>query len=310
MWYNKKILKEKVNYLNLLSGDLRISITNVCNMKCTYCHNEGVQSQYSELSLNDVIYIINESKKYGVKSVRITGGEPLIHKDVFEIFKSVKTNHPDLQLGINTNAIEIDILLKIINKKYIDRAVVGIDYFDSNVSKNSLIGSSSSAILENILKIKNAGCRVDLSTVYNDEMGHINKLIKWCFKNRIRIKILEHITGEVDTTPSQPYIEMMKRMIQNYNLQLGFDVTRKQYFATSVDGNVVSFFHSHCRIRECDICTRLHLRISSQGKTKSCLFGNTPEFSLLYGNFDENFLLGLSFLGVSPKNEAIRGEKN
>ncbi|MDR1418258.1 MAG: radical SAM protein [Endomicrobium sp.] len=245
-----------------------------------------------------------------MKSVRITGGEPLIHKDVFEIFKSTRTNHPDLQLGINTNATEIDILLKIINKKYIDLVVVGIDYFDSNISKNSSIGSSSSTILENILKIKDAGCRVDLSTVYNGEMRHVNKLIEWCFKNRIRIKILEHITEEVDASPSQVYIEMMKHVIQNYNLQLGFDVTRKQYFATSIDGDVISFFHSHCRIRECDICARLHLRISSQGKTKSCLFGSTPEFSLLDGNFNENFLLGLSFLGVLPKKAVIKGRKN
>ena len=76
----------------------------------------------------------------------------------------------NLDIGINTNCIEIEKLIYMIKHKWINRVIVGLDYFDKDISKNSPVGVSSKQILDNILKIKSFGCDVSISSVYNDDL--------------------------------------------------------------------------------------------------------------------------------------------
>ena len=301
MWINKPISSIKHSFLNILSGDLRFSITSSCNMNCNYCHREGGRVD-NELPLDDVLKIIERSTEFGVRSVRLTGGDPLLHRDINEICKEIKLRYPNVKLGINTNAILIDTLLQLINCGYLDTVVVGIDYFDAPISKNSSTGRSSKEILENILKIKNAGCDVSLAAVYDGDFNNVEKLLDWCFNNRVFIKLAEKVTTEVADQPSSDYQAMVNHIIEKFKLQVRFNHTKKQYFGVAPNDNKVYFFHSHCRLRECEFCVRLHLRVSCDGMIKSCLFHNTPEFSLLdEQNFRKNFLACLSNLGNPPE---------
>ena len=70
--------------LQLPKNEYRISITSGCNMKCVYCHNEG-NHVINQLSKDDVENLIKSSYDLGLEQVRITGGEPLIHKEIFDI---------------------------------------------------------------------------------------------------------------------------------------------------------------------------------------------------------------------------------
>ena len=73
-------------FLNIPAGDLRISITNACNMKCIYCHNEGQQNErVNFLTVDEIKFIVINAQKYGLMKVRLTGGDPLIHPQIHEI---------------------------------------------------------------------------------------------------------------------------------------------------------------------------------------------------------------------------------
>ena len=70
--------------MKLAKNELRISITAACNMKCVYCHNEG-NTKMAMLTKEQIREIVEASKDFELKKIRITGGEPLVSPYVEEI---------------------------------------------------------------------------------------------------------------------------------------------------------------------------------------------------------------------------------
>lgn len=271
--------------LTLPRNELRISITSACNMKCTYCHNEG-NLQINFLTKNEIENLVIAADKFNLKSVRITGGEPLIHPEIEEICKTLSEKY-NLKVSINTNGIEIEKLLNLIDLGYVKRVVIGLDYFDAPISKDSCIGVPSQKILENILEIKKRSCNVSVSTVYNNNYVNLRKIFNWCFNNKIRLKILETVNTEKSDTPTSEYISMRDRLIEEFELGTFIDPKYNEVNATYNDFVVASFFHSHCRIDECNVCKNLHLRVTANGFLKQCLFSSKNDICIKNGNLEE-----------------------
>ncbi len=256
-------------------------------MKCVYCHNEG-NKKISKLSVNDIRYIVENSKGLKLTNMRLTGGEPLIHPDIYKICKMLSEEY-NLKVGINTNCIEIDKIIYMIKKGWIDRVIVGLDYFDGVVSKQSPIGKTSKEILSNILKIKKLGCNVSISTVYNNNYDNIFKLVDWCVNNKIRIKIIELIKNEIHENSDLNYIKMRDSIIKDYKFKVKIDEL-EEYNCYIDNFNVVSFFPSLCRLRRCDICKKIHLRITSEGNIKQCIHYENNDKSVIGKNSRANIL--------------------
>lgn len=271
----KQIIQEG---LILPKNEFRISIISACNMKCVYCHNEG-NTKISMLYIEDIKEIIEKSYGLGMTNVRLTGGEPLIHPQIFEICKML-TEEYGLKVGINTNCIESEKLLQLIECGWIDRVIVGLDYYDNKISKLSPIGKSSKEILESILKIKEKGCDVTISNVYNNDYDNIYNLVKWCLDNKIRIKIIELIENKICENSDINYLQMRDSIIRDFNFDIRID-DLGEYHCYKEDFRIVSFFPSLCRLRRCDLCKKIHLRITSEGNIKQCIHYNDNDRSVL-----------------------------
>lgn len=247
--------------------ELRISITSACNMACVYCHNEG-NCEHSYMTVDDVRAIVEAAKGFGLESVRITGGEPLVSKEIFAICQMLSEEY-HLNVGINTNGIKTDTLLELIQAGWISRVVVGLDYFDHTISKNSPIGVPSSVILANVLKIKETGCDVCVDTVYDGDYSNVSRMTDWAIRNRIRLKIIEEVVpGKTGDNPE--YDSMRERILNDYDLTPHLDDMRETngYLGTF---RAVSFFHSFCRIGDCKTCQKLPVRITSSMAAKTCI---------------------------------------
>ncbi|MBQ3142069.1 MAG: radical SAM protein [Bacilli bacterium] len=272
--------------MQIPNNEYRISITSRCNMKCVYCHNEG-NKELCELTILDIKNLLDNSYNLNLKSIRLTGGEPLLHKDIFEICKMIKETFK-LNVGINTNGIEKDILLKLCSSGTLDRIVFGLDFYDAPISKKSLVGKSSKEILETILQIKNEfpNINISISIVYDNDYNNIKNILDFGIKNNIRIKILEKVEQKNDT--SSEYDEMKDKVLKDYNLEIVIDkFNQTQGYLNNK--NVVSFFHSHCKKKECDLCKNLSLRVNSDGKIRTCLF-KSKETNYRKGNIRDNIL--------------------
>ena len=278
--------------LQLPKNEYRISITSGCNMKCVYCHNEG-NKVINQLSKDDIESLIVNSYDLGLEQVRLTGGEPLIHKEIFDICQMLAEKY-HLKVGINTNIIEIDKLMYMIEKGWIYRVVVGLDYFDAPISKQSPVGISSKQALENILRVKETGVNVTISTVYNGDYDNLSKLVNWAHENGIRIKILEEVKNEIADSTDIGYLKMKERILNDFNLEPKFDDNFKEWHGMDNDFTAVTFFHSHCRIRECDVCKKMHLRVTSCGSLKQCLMSEEDDVDFRDGNIRENVIKALS----------------
>jgi len=255
----------------LPKNEIRISITSSCNMNCVYCHNEG---NFTEkiLDIKNIEKIIDKFLDYDLKSVRITGGEPLIHPQIFEICNMLKNKY-HLRVGINTNLVAFSILLLLIQAGLVDRVVVGLDYFDKKISKNSPTGVSSDLIKKRLIELKNYPIDVTVSTVFDGDLENIEKLTDFCNKNGFRIKILEQVTAKNDEIIHADYLKMKKYITQKFNLSLA---TSDDFYGQDQgykDGiRVVSFLHSLHYKKHCHYCKKLPYRISADEKLHYCLF--------------------------------------
>lgn len=281
-------------------NELRISITSLCNMKCVYCHNEG-NNNTAELSAELIEKLVLKSLKYGLKSVRLTGGEPLLHKDIERICESIKKIDPNIKIGLNTNGILIDKILNLISKNYLDRIVVGLDYFDGKISKNSPVGVSSKQILDNIIKIKNENVRVEIAKTYNNDLENTIKLTEWAIDNKIPIKIVEIVDDKVFDKSTDEYIDMQSKLVDTFKLELRKNELLNEYYGYINGEKVVSFFQSHCRLRECKYCKNLHMRVTSNQKFKPCLLNTETETLFDENNIEDRLEESFKYLGIPPR---------
>ena len=278
--------------LQLPKNEFRISITSGCNMKCVYCHNEG-NHVINQLTKDDIEDLIKNAYDLGLEQVRITGGEPLIHKEIYDICQMLAEKY-HLKVGINTNIIEIEKLMYMIEKGWIYRVVVGIDYFDREISKQSPVGISSKQALANVLRVKNSGVNVTISTVFDGDYENLYNLVNWCRENQIRIKILEEVDSDVAIAPKAEYLIMKDRIYRDFGLTPKFDEKFKEWHGIDDTGfTAVTVFHSHCRIRECDVCKKMHLRVTSCGGLKQCIQSNEADIDYRNGNIRDNIIKAL-----------------
>jgi molybdenum cofactor biosynthesis enzyme MoaA len=298
--------KTKYSWLNMPSGNLRIAITDECNMKCYYCHAEGMHDK-GELPANDIIRIIEGSMKYGLKDVRFSGGEPTLHPELVSICKHLNEKYPTLCLGINTNCMDIDRIMKLITETKVTVIAAGIDYADKSVSKQSAVGLPSKKILENVLRMFEVVSETSITMVYDGDLDNAFRMIEWCKANKIFLKILEKVDCKVASTPTNEYQEMVKAVIKKFDLQLRYNGTKQRYYGVFRNGGKkgggVYFFTSHCRMRECVLCRDRYFKVDNKGWTQSCLFDGTPQFSLMdIENFDNNFKAALAYIAIPPEN--------
>lgn len=265
--------------MNLPRNEFRMSITSSCNMKCTYCHNEG-NSQKSILTKENIEKIINAALFTGIEEVRLTGGDPLVHPQIYEICDMIHNKY-NLRVSINTNCVAFEKLYKMIKNNLISRVVVGLDYYDAPISKNSLIGISSQEILNRILIIKNEGCDVSISTVFNGDYENKKQIIKWCINNGIRVKVLEIERNEISQTSSADFLKLQKEIIQQFPFDAVIIDELNEYNCYINGKRIVSFFPSLCRLRRCDLCKKIQLRITSNGILKPCLYYEDQDEKIL-----------------------------
>jgi cyclic pyranopterin phosphate synthase len=291
-----ELIKEKYyRKLNIPSGDLRISVTDYCNMRCNYCHNEGQDNNKSELSTEDIIHIISSSLKYGVNKVRLTGGEPLLHPDIVTICQKIYHETGIKNLGINTNGINKDVLFEICSLGILNQVVVGIDYYDSEISKDSDIGVPSSQILNTVKSLKENKINTQIAMVYLGNYHQVTKMIQWCFEHNVLLKIIEFI-GHIKY---DSYQMMIEKVVNDFNLNLGVTADLDELYAYDSKQNKILFFQSHCNRNECSACKNLHMRVTSRGFAKPCIMRNDTTISLLE-DFDKSMKIAIANLGNPP----------
>lgn len=259
-------------------------------MDCVYCHNEGNLKCGCDMS-NEILYkICEESKKNGITKIRLTGGDPLVVSDIEEKCKYI-SQILGQEVSLNTNAVENDILLELVKKKYVKSVVVGLDYYDGIISKMSTRGKSSKEILETILKIKNYGCNVSVDLVYDGDINNVMQLAQWAYNNEIRLKIIEKV-DKSSVGNNKEYKDMMQVVMRNIELKYYVD-DREEVNGFKKGMCIISFFESLCRNKRCDICSAIQMRVTPEGIIRRCIWNDDKMIDLKKQGIEQGIVRAL-----------------
>ena len=268
--------------------DLRISVTDRCNFRCDYCmpvekygHNHDFLPKSEILSFEEITIIVESMLKLGLKKVRITGGEPLLRKDICVLISMIRNLDQDLDIAMTTNGT---LLGKYANKLFdagLNRVTVSLDAIEPELFKElSNSNITPQHILSGIESAINAGLPVKVNTViirnYNEDQ--IIPLVTNFQSMNIPIRFIEYM--DVGGTKNWNYEQVVTgQEIRDIIIaHFGNVSANEQDYYGEVsnywqlnDGYIIGFIESVSK-PFCSSCTRA--RISANGNMYTCLFAH------------------------------------
>jgi cyclic pyranopterin phosphate synthase len=266
---------------------IRLSITDVCNFKCGYCLPNGYQIDKSDnrkfLHLNEVKRLAKALSELGVNKIRLTGGEPTVRKDFFDIVKTIKENSGIKKTVITTNGYHLDKIAYRIKESGLDGINISIDSLNKEVFKKVTSHDRLEEILRGIkvlqsLNFKNIKINAVLLKGINDSEDDFNQWSKFIQENKIDFRYIELMqTGDnldyfkkyhVPATKFTDYLNKNNWIIQTFGRDAG---PAKNYLNPKFKGKfgiIAPYSKDFCKS-----CNRL--RITAKGDLRLCLFGNT-----------------------------------
>jgi len=275
----KNILTDKMlrkhNYL-------RISLTEKCNLRCTYCMPaDGVQltPKNSLMNVDEIFSIAKIFVDHGVNKIRLTGGEPLVRKDFSEILKRLNSLNADLSL--TTNGILVDRFIDDFKAYNLRSINVSLDTLQADKFKFITRRDQFLKVYENISLLVQNGFKIKLNVVliknFNDD--EIKSFINLTKDLPIVVRFIEFMPFNGNNWDKSKLVTQ-KDILHDVVSYFGSDKLVKlednQNFI-SRDYQISGFMGSFGIISSvsnpfCDGCNRI--RLTANGKLKNCLFSN------------------------------------
>ena len=246
---------------------LRIALTPRCNLNCIYCHHEGEVKPDGEISDEMVASVARAAAKLGVRSIKFTGGEPLLRHDLAGLIREMPQ---ELNLSLTTNGILLAEQARSLAMAGLDRVNVSLDSL--NPRTYMAITGGQEGDLEKVLAGIDAALDAGLVpiklniVVLKENEAEIPDLIDFCRKKGliaqlIQLLDLKHqgISGDIDA--------IERRLAEQADSVHTREMhRRRKYF---IDGAEVEIVRPMDNTEFCANCTRL--RVTSDGKIKPCL---------------------------------------
>jgi len=266
---------------------IRMSITDVCNFKCGYCLPNGYQADKSDnrtfLNIKEIERLTKALSELGVCKIRLTGGEPTVRKDFFDVLKVIKKHSGIKKTVITTNGYHLDQKAQKIKESGLDGINISIDSLDRETFKNITGHDRLPEILEGIKKLqelnfKNIKINAVLLKGVNDKEEDFEKWAEFIKKNEVDFRYIELMqTGDnldyfnkyhVPASKFVNYLNERNWIFQTFGKDAG---PSKNYINTNYKGKfgvIAPYSKDFCKS-----CNRL--RITAKGDLRLCLFGNT-----------------------------------
>ncbi|OGI26947.1 MAG: molybdenum cofactor biosynthesis protein MoeA [Candidatus Melainabacteria bacterium RIFOXYA12_FULL_32_12] len=178
---------------------IRISVTDKCNLRCIYCMpEEGVPiKDHSEiLSYEKIELIVKEAVKLGIAKVRLTGGEPLIKRDIETLVKKISLIDGIRQLCMTTNGTLLSQKIKVLKEAGLNSINISLDTLNPEKYKKITRGGNIQNTLDGIEAALDEGFLLKLNMVVlkgiNDD--EIESMKEFCYENYISLQLINHFS--------------------------------------------------------------------------------------------------------------------
>jgi cyclic pyranopterin phosphate synthase len=263
--------------------NLRISITQRCNLRCDYCHKEGEEvsscsrGTAEEMTVDEIVRIARIAVSLGIARIKLTGGEPLMRKDLCEIVKGIAAT-PDLKdLSITTNGTLLGFQAQELRACGLRRVNISLPTLNAE-TYNKLTEGKIKNVLEGVKAAVAAGfCPVKLNMVILSgvNVDAVPEMMEFARQTGTILQLIELDPVNVDDTYFSVYhkfLDAHEEMLRQKAVKIEtrrFMQNRHIYHLPDVTVEVV---HPTENGEFCAHCTRL--RVTSDGKLKTCLMRN------------------------------------
>jgi GTP 3',8-cyclase len=256
--------------------NLRVSLTPRCNLSCIYCHAEGEKNPEHEMDADEVREVMRVGAKFGIRSVKFTGGEPLLRNDLVEIAQGV----PDgMESSLTTNGTLLAEVACDLKRAGLRRVNVSLDSLNHETYKKITGSDRLSDVLDGIKAATEAGLtpvKLNMVVLHGINDTEIDDFLSFVRGNRnLVLQLIElmhfnncdhhgDLNGVEGSLAARSHQILTRRMHH-----------RKKYCLDGAEVEVVRPLHN---TEFCAFCNRL--RVTSDGKLKPCLLRNDNHVSI------------------------------
>lgn len=253
---------------------MRISVTDLCNSRCEYCMPDGgVEKKCHDeiLSYEEIIEITKAASKFGISKIRLTGGEPLVRRNIVDLCKGINEIEGIEEICITTNAILLKPMAQELWDAGVRRLNISMDSLNEEKYRKITRNGDLNKALEGLHKAIKLGFKIKLNCVliggFND--NEIVDMISLTEDNDIQVRFIELMQiGETANWSKDKFLSNMVVLEKMPELvPLNIDGVAKTYKVPGWAGSVGLISPvSSCF---CEDCNRI--RLTSDGKMKPCL---------------------------------------
>ena len=274
-----------------VATDMRLSLTDKCNLRCTYCMPEaGLEwlKKDKVLTAAEIVRLVGLGvKRLGVRELRLTGGEPLVRADLVDIIAGLRTNHPELPISLTTNGVGLAKKAQALADAGLTRLNVSMD----TLHHDAFLQLTRRPFLDQVLAGIEAAAAAGLAPIkinavllrgVNDH--HAAELLQWSLDRGYELRFIEQMPLDADHGWTREGMitaaEIRDLLTGSFDLSddpRARDGAPAERFGVRLHGNakLLGTVGIIASVTEpfCADCRRT--RITAEGKVMSCLFSRT-----------------------------------
>ena len=261
--------------------DLRVSVTDRCNLRCTYCMPaEGLDwlPKPEMLTDDELVRLVSIMVGMGVTTVRLTGGEPLLRRSLVGVVGRIATLEPRPRIAMTTNGIGLDRLAAPLAAAGLDRVNVSLDTIDARQFTDLTRRDRLQDVVAGLKAASDAGLapvKVNAVAMRGVNDGDVAELLRWCLDRGYELRFIEQMPLDAqhawDRAQMVSQAEILERLGQRFSLTPVPERGSAPAELFLVDGGpqTVGVIAS-VTAPFCGACDRA--RLTADGQLRNCLF--------------------------------------
>lgn len=266
---------------------LRLLVTNKCNYRCPFCHNEGQEKNgtLNMISLESFKQLIDMLKEEDLEEFHFSGGEPFLHPNIVEMIQYVCST-TKWNIGCATN-------LSLISKEQVESLAntrvkfnIQFPYADAKLFKNSTFNGSFDKTMNNVNLVRKYGLKVGLnSVIQSSNIEYVRNLIEFALEQELHLKLLP----QIGLSGSESFKEWVFPLLEIYAKSVHDKDTGAIRWVLEKDNHqtAVLYIDSPCFEMNIKKCRNFgEVRINPDMSLQSCILRNADVFIKLEKGHD------------------------
>nr|WP_100422316.1 GTP 3',8-cyclase MoaA [Sediminihabitans luteus] len=273
-----------VDRFGRVARDLRVSVTEKCSLRCTYCMPaEGLPSIPRDdlLTPGEIARLVGiAARRFGVTDVRFTGGEPLVRREIVEIVRLAREAAPEASLSMTTNGLGLDKVAPALVAAGLDRVNVSLDSVDRAHFAELTRRDRLPDVLAGIRGALAAGLApIKLNAVLMPEtLRGARDLLAWAVEHGCHLRFIEQMPLDADKRWAREHMVTAERLLDELGERFALRAVGRDDPSAPAeewlvdDGPATVGIIASVTRSFCGACDRT--RLTAEGTVRSCLFGD------------------------------------